>query len=182
VEEGGVAGGDSDDRGDRKRVRPAVNDPGVVGQVRTFLEGTLGRMGLEVEVSQREDDGDVVLEIHGHDAAVAIGKHGATLDALQLLCNRVARKGSAGDETIGASIVLDAEGYRARREQSLASMARRLGAQAVKEGTVITLDPMPPRDRRVVHMALARFPGVVTRSEGDGLERRLQIIPMPERR
>ena len=52
----------------------------------------------------------------------------------------------------------------------------------MKEGTVITLDPLSPRDRRVIHMALARFPGVTTRSEGDGLERRLQIIPMPERR
>ena len=136
-------------------------------------------MQLNAEVVQYHEDQDVILEIQGDDAAIAIGKKGATLDALQLLCNRVSRK----DPHVGrTSIVLDAEGYRARREQSLQSMARRLGAQVVKEGTVITLDPLSARDRRVVHMALARFPGVATRSEGDGLERRLQIIPMPERR
>jgi spoIIIJ-associated protein len=152
------------------------NDPAAVARVRAFLEGALARMGLDVQVLQHDEGADVVLEITGRDAAVAIGKKGATLDALQLLCNRVARRGEGQ-----VSIVLDAEGYRARREQSLASMARRLGAQAVKEGSVITLEPMTARDRRVVHMALARFPGVMTRSEGDGLERRLQIIPMPER-
>lgn len=157
----------------------ARNDPHVVARVRAFLEGVLARMGLDVNVHQREEDGDVVLEIAGPDAAIAIGKKGTTLDALQLLCNRVAGRGPAG---VRASIVLDSEGYRARREQSLTQMAQRLGAQAVKEGTVITLDPLSARDRRVVHMALARFPGVVTRSEGEGLERRLQIIPMPERR
>jgi spoIIIJ-associated protein len=155
------------------------NDPAVVARVRAFLEATLVKMGLSVQLAQREEDGDVVLELAGEDAAIAIGKKGATLDALQLLCNRVAGRGVA---SVRASIVLDSGGYRARREQSLAQMAKRLGEQAVKEGTVITLDPLSARDRRVVHMALARFPGVVTRSEGDGLERRLQIIPMPERR
>ncbi|MEI8257834.1 MAG: R3H domain-containing nucleic acid-binding protein, partial [Deltaproteobacteria bacterium] len=78
--------------------------------------------------------------------------------------------------------VLDAEGYRARREQSLESMAKRLGAQVAKEGQVIALEPMTARDRRVVHMALERFPGVTTRSEGEGLDRRLLIVPAPERR
>jgi spoIIIJ-associated protein len=155
-----------------------ANDPEVVARVRAFLETTLAKMGLTVTVAQRDDGPDVVLEIAGVDAAIAIGKKGATLDALQMLCNRVAGRGPAG---VRASIVLDSQGYRARREQSLAQMAQRLGEQAVKEGTVITLDPLSARDRRVVHMALARFPGVVTRSEGDGLERRLQIIPMPER-
>jgi spoIIIJ-associated protein len=171
--------GDASDQERREERAPRANDPEAVAEVRAFLEGALARMGLEVQVAQREDGPDVVLEIHGADAAVAIGKKGATLDALQVLCNRVARRGSDGRY---ASVVLDAEGYRARREQSLENMARRLGEQAVKEGTVITLEPLSPRDRRVVHMALARFPGVVTRSEGDGLERRLQIIPMPERR
>ena len=155
------------------------NHPETVARVRMFLAQTLADMGLHVEIVEREEDGELIMEICGDDAAVAIGKRGATLDALQLLCNRVGRRGAPEE---GASIVLDAEGYRARRELSLTTMAHRLGEQAVKQGTVITLDPLSPRDRRVVHMALARFPGVTTRSEGDGLERRLQIIPMPERR
>jgi spoIIIJ-associated protein len=165
--------------GDDKQREPIRNDPETVARVREFLERTVVKMGLNAVVEQYQEDDDVILEIQGDDAAIAIGKKGMTLDAMQLLCNRVARR----DPTSGrSSIVLDAEGYRARREQSLESMARRLGAQAVKEGTVITLDPLSARDRRVVHMALARFPGVTTRSEGEGLERRLQIIPMPERK
>ena len=61
---------------------------------------------------------------------------------------------------------------------SLASMARRLGKQAVTEGKIITFEPMNPRDRRVVHMALAKFEGVITKSDGEGDQRRVQIIPV----
>jgi spoIIIJ-associated protein len=75
-------------------------------------------------------------------------------------------------------VVVDAEGYRLRRETTLASMARRLGQQAVEEGKIITFEPMNPRDRRVVHLALAKFDGVITKSEGEGDERRVQIIPV----
>lgn len=161
-----------------KRERTIENTQETVDRVRDFLERTIQKMGLRAEVHEYDEEPDVVLEIQGDDAAIAIGKKGATLDALQLLCNRVARKTVEG---MKSSIVLDAEGYRARREQALENMARRLGAQAIKEGQPITLEPMSARDRRVIHMALARFPGVATRSEGEGLERRLQIIPMPDR-
>jgi spoIIIJ-associated protein len=75
-------------------------------------------------------------------------------------------------------VSVDADGYRSRREDSLASMARRLGKQAVSDGQIITFEPMSPRDRRVVHLALAKFEGVVTKSEGEGDDRRVQIIPV----
>lgn len=157
------------------------NDPKAVEEVMGFLQGTLDRMGLDCDIERFDEDEDVVLEIRGEDAATAIGKKGATLDALQLLANRVARKatGPAGF----TSILLDADGYRARREQSLTEMAQRLGEQAKRDGQVVSLDPnLSPRDRRVVHMALADVPGVSTRSVGEGFERRLQIVPAPERR
>jgi spoIIIJ-associated protein len=171
--------GDVDTTTNAKRDRVIENTDETVERVRQFLERTIEKMGLRAEVHEYDEDPDIVLEIQGDDAAIAIGKKGVTLDALQLLCNRVARKTPDG---MRSSIVLDAEGYRARREQSLENMARKLGAQAVKEGQVITLEPMSARDRRVIHMALARFPGVSTQSEGEGLERRLKIIPMPERK
>jgi spoIIIJ-associated protein len=75
-------------------------------------------------------------------------------------------------------VIIDAEGYRARREETLTTMARRLGRQAVDEGKIITFEPMNPQDRRVVHMALANFAGVVTKSDGEGDARRVQIIPV----
>ena len=75
-------------------------------------------------------------------------------------------------------VTVDADGYSSRRDDSLASMARRLGKQAVSDGQIITFEPMSPRDRRVVHLALAEFEGVVTKSEGEGDDRRVQIIPV----
>jgi len=75
-------------------------------------------------------------------------------------------------------VTVDAEGYRSRRDDTLATMARRLGKQAITEGKIITFEPMNPRDRRVIHLALAKLEGVVTKSEGEGDDRRVQIIPV----
>ena len=84
------------------------------------------------------------------------------------------REGDSVDEInleILRHILVDAEGYRSRRDMSLANMARRLGKQAVDEGKIITFEPMNPRDRRVVHLALAKFEGVITKSDGEGEQR-----------
>jgi spoIIIJ-associated protein len=78
-----------------------------------------------------------------------------------------------------AALVVDADRWRERRERALTKQAEQLGAECVKRAKVIVMEPLPPRERRVVHMALARFPGVTTQSEGDGEERRIKIIPMP---
>ncbi len=148
----------------------------VMEEVREFLDETLDLMDLDVELHNRIEGEEVVFEFRGEDAGLAIGKKGATLDALQLLAGRVASRFPGGHRVF---ITLDAQGYRARREKSLTQMAERLGEQAMRQGQVITLDPLSARDRRVVHMALSQFPGVTTRSEGDGMDRRLKIIPNP---
>ena len=96
------------------------------------------------------------------------------LSALQFLTNRVINR--PGQEK--RHIMVDAEGYRSRRDDQLATMARRLGRQAVDDGKIITFEPMNPRDRRVVHLALAKLEGVVTKSDGEGDSRRVQIIPV----
>jgi spoIIIJ-associated protein len=135
-------------------------------------------MGMNCQVQLRrpkdEDQRDIRLEVVGPDAARVIGKRGQVLGALQFLVNRVLNR--PGEER--RYITVDAEGYRSRRDNSLASMAKRLGKQAVTDGKIITFEPMPPRDRRLVHLALAKFEGVVTRSEGEGEDRRVQIIPV----
>jgi spoIIIJ-associated protein len=148
-------------------------------QVHDFLSRVLTQMGMDVTVRRRRSDPDsskdeIRFEIVGRDAGRVIGKKGQSLNALQYLVNRVANRPGLPRK----HIVLDAEGYRHRRESSLASMARRLGAQAVKEGKIITFEPMNARDRRVVHLALARFPEVVTKSDGEGEQRRVRIIPV----
>jgi spoIIIJ-associated protein len=144
-----------------------------------FLSEVLDQMGMEVMVRRRRPRPDsspdeIYLEVVGRDAGRVIGKKGQVLTALQYLLNRVINR--PGNPR--RHVVLDAEGYRQRREATLASMARRLGEQAVAEGKMITFEPMSPRDRRVVHLALARFPNVVTKSDGEGDERRVRIIPV----
>lgn len=156
--------------------RAFVKDPEAVEAARVFLEETAGRMGLDLTVTLHERDEESVLELVGPDAAKVVGRKGSTLDALQLLASRVATKALQGERV---ALVVDADRWRERRERALMKQAEQLGAECVKMGKVIVMDPLPPRERRVIHMALARFAGVTTRSEGDGEERRIQIIPMP---
>lgn len=148
-------------------------DDAKAADARAFLQGVFDRMDLDVRVVVREDDEEVVLDVDGEDAGRAIGKKGQTLDALQFLVNKVVNRSPHGRR----HVVVDSGDYRARYEKGLVSMARREAKRAVQQGRVVTLEPMTAKDRRVVHLSLARFPGVSTRSNGEGLDRRLQIIP-----
>lgn len=143
-----------------------------------FLSDVIEQMEVDCSVELRRardpEDRDIHVEIVGADTARIIGKRGQTLSALQLLASRVLNR--PGQER--RYVTVDAEGYRSRRDDSLAAMAKRLGKQAVSDGKIITFEPMSPRDRRVVHLALAKFEGVVTKSDGDGDDRRVQIIPV----
>lgn len=146
-----------------------------------FVVEVLTTMGMDCTVDLMENDpedppSDIRIEISGRDASRLIGKKGQTLAALQFLINRVVNRPSLPRR----HILIDADGYRARREEALASMAQKLGSQAVAEGKIITFEPMSAQDRRVVHLALAKFAGVVTKSEGKGAARRVQIIPVRE--
>lgn len=156
--------------------RPVLADPEAVERARSFLEETVGRMGLELTVTVHHRETETVLELVGADAVRIAARKGSALDALQLLACRVASKFLGGER---AALVVDADSWRERREKMLTRQAHQLGAECVKRAKVIVMEPLPPRERRVVHMALARFAGVTTQSEGDGEERRIKIIPMP---
>jgi len=144
-----------------------------------FLSTIVREMEMECTVHlRRAREGNSVdeinLEIAGRDAGRIIGKKGQVLSALQFVTHRVINRPGLDRRHVS----VDAEGYKSRRDDSLASMARRLGKQAVEQGKIITFEPMNPRDRRVVHLALASFEGVITRSDGEGDDRRVQIIPV----
>jgi spoIIIJ-associated protein len=167
-----------DSRGERRA--PAVIDP-EDGKAELSLEMTteiLKRMSLQVDIKIREDGEEVILDITGEDIGRVIGKKGQTLDALQFLINKIVNRFPEGRR----HIVLDSGDYRQRREDGLISMARREAKRAVQQSRVITLEPMSPRDRRVIHLSLAKFPGVSTRSDGQGAERRVRIIPARQAR
>jgi spoIIIJ-associated protein len=147
-----------------------------------FVSLVLKHLEADAEASlapgdEDETDDEIRIEIEGPDAGRVIGKRGAVLDAIQYLTTRIAARAGEGKQ----HILVDAEGYRARHEEQLGQMAQKLGERVAKEGKVITFDPMNPRDRRIVHMALKDVPGVRTESNGQGQDRRVQIIPDPNK-
>lgn len=143
-----------------------------------FVRVLVGKMQMNVEANLAPNDGEgapdeIRIEIEGPDSGRIIGKKGNVLDAIQYLTARVVvRPGEPRRH-----IIVDAEGYRARHEDQLAQMARRLAQRVATEGKVITFDPMSPRERRIVHMALRDIKGVRTESMGEEPQRRVQIIP-----
>jgi spoIIIJ-associated protein len=169
-----------DDRpgGDRPETA-AVYDEARAESARDFVEDLMVKMGMDVVADLLEPEpgdpaGEIRIEIEGRDSGRIIGKKGQVLAAIQHVVNRVVNR--PGLDRV--HVVVDAEGYRQRREDTLATMAQRLGKKALEEGKIITFEPMSPRDRRIVHLALAKFPGVVTKSDGEGEGRRVQIIPV----
>jgi spoIIIJ-associated protein len=156
-----------------------VYDEARAESARDFVEDMLTKMGMDVVVDLVEPEpgdpaGEIRIEIEGRDSGRIIGKKGQVLSAIQHIVNRVVNRPGLDRR----HVVVDAEGYRQRREDTLATMAQRLGKKALEEGKIITFEPMNPRDRRIVHLALAKFPGVVTKSDGEGEGRRVQIIPV----
>lgn len=157
---------------------PASSSPGAPGDGKAeeaagVLEDLIEHMDLDIDVVIRDDEERVVLDVTGPDSGRAIGKKGQTLDALQFLVNKIVNRFPDGRR----HIIVDSGDYRDRHDKGLVSMARREAKRAVTEDKVVTLQPMSARDRRVIHLSLAKFEGVATASEGQGLSRRIQIIP-----
>jgi len=163
-----------------------------------ILREIVDRMGINVEVSAFDDGDRVILDAHGPESGLIIGKKGATLDALQWVVNRMMirrEKEAAGfidapppaekapgekgekEDRGGPSIVVDAEGYRGRREEALVDMANRLADKAQRSGRPTHAEAMSPHDRRIIHVTLADHPGVLTESEGEGADRHVVVIP-----
>ena len=118
--------------------------------------------------------GGPLIDITGEDSGLLIGRKGETLRALQFIVNLMVRK-RAGE--MNSRVVLDIEKYRERRNESLRAMAMRVADRVVASDRGIALEPMSAAERRVVHMALAEHPRVMTQSTGSGEERKITIMP-----
>ena len=139
-----------------------------------ILQQILEKMGEQGEVRQIEVDPETVeLEIKGDGSGILIGRHGQTLDALEYIVNRILARRIKD----AAPISLETESYRARRRQQLHRMALSMGEKAKREHKAVRLEPMPPRDRRVIHLALKDDPMITTRSAGEGVMRAIEIVP-----
>ncbi len=136
-----------------------------------FLDKTFREMDLDVSVSVSVNSDSVYVDVEGKDTGTVIGKRGQTLDALQYLTSLVVNKSE--EEYI--RVILDAEGYRAKREATLEALALRLAEKVIKTGKSARLEPMNPYERKVIHTALHSVNGISTRSEGDEPYRRVVI-------
>jgi spoIIIJ-associated protein len=163
----------------------------VAERAKEVLHDILQRMGIDATIDIHEDEERITLDVRGAEGGLIIGKKGQTLDALQYVVSKIVHRGAEpslsavapveGALPLGKPIVVDTEGYRARRVDSLVELAHRLSEKAIRTRKTITVDPMSPHDRRIIHLTLGSVPGVTTRSEGEGAFRRLLIIPQPDK-
>lgn len=125
----------------------------------------------------RCDDGTRRIRVTGESASLLIGHHGDTLDALQYLTNLAASQKGANGERDRSRVTVDVEGYRAKREQTLRRLARRMANKALARGSKVTLEPMTPYERRIIHSEVQSIEGVTTQSIGSDSNRRIVIYP-----
>jgi spoIIIJ-associated protein len=130
---------------------------------------------IVAKTSHPEDDEPQhwTLEIQGQELGALIGRRGETLAALQYITRLIASR----DLERRAHIVIDVEGYKSRRESILRRLARRMAEQAIQRGRTVSLEPMPPHERRIIHLALRDNPNVTTESVGEGDRRKVTIVP-----
>jgi len=145
------------------------------GEVREVVGRILDAIGVQARIEIAETDELLTATIVGRELGLAIGKHGQTIDAIQYLANAAVWRGR-GDER--KAVVVDAAGYRARREATLEALAKRSAERAISSGQPVELDPMTAVERKVVHVALKEADGVVTRSEGTEPNRFVVIDPV----
>lgn len=142
--------------------------------VKLFLEDVIKEMGLKVNIVVSANEDTVYVDIDGEDSGTIIGKRGATLDAIQYLASLVVNK----DKSNYIRVVIDAEGYREKREKTLEKLAFRMADKAVNSRRSVKMEPMNPYERKVIHTALQSRKEVTTRSEGEEPYRKVIIEPV----
>ena len=134
----------------------------------------LANMNIEANVTVLDgENGEKKLIIDGANAAILIGHHGETLDALQYLANLAANKKVNGEKREYVKITVDVEGYRAKREETLRALARRMADKVIKYKKSVMLEPMNPYERRIIHSEVQKIDGVSTNSIGSDNNRKV---------
>ncbi|MDQ6768029.1 MAG: hypothetical protein M3Z41_09510 [Candidatus Eremiobacteraeota bacterium] len=186
------AGRRPDSRARKQTCPPELRDAFV--EARDFLAGLIAALGLPARLSfggvdPARDGRQITIDVRGladnndynrrdderedDGLAILIGKHGATLDALSAVTNAAMHHGDSRD----LFFAVDVEGYRQRRIATLRSIAQRCATRVRSEGVALELEPMPPSERRIIHLALAAHRDVATESTGIGSQRRVVIMP-----
>ncbi len=150
----------------------AINENGVQ-LAQESLEKILELIPVETTVNAEQTDGKITLRIEGDTSGLLIGRRGKTLDALQYIVNKIVNK--ALDKK--TYVVVDSENYRMRREESLTQLALKMGDKAKKIKKPVTTNLLNPHDRRIVHLTLQEDDSLDTKSRGEGLLKKVVIIP-----
>ncbi len=144
-----------------------------IGIAKQLMVELLQKMDVEAEVDASVKEENVCVDITGDKDGILIGRHGRTLEALQVLINRMVNK--RAKEPV--RIVVDIDRYRSRRADALARMAARVGERVKATGKPMTIGPFNAHDRRIIHIALKEDPSLRTESIGEGLIKKINIIP-----
>lgn len=151
-------------------VRVTVKDD-PVATAKEFLQHIFAKFELDIEIKVKEEQDFTTLDLVGENLGILIGRRGETLDALQYLTNlTVSRKYQEKHK-----FILDAENYRGKREETLERLAKKLAAKVVDTNRSVSLEPMSPYERRIIHTVLQEYPGVRTFSEGEEPYRKVVI-------
>jgi spoIIIJ-associated protein len=160
------------DRAPAEPPPPAADESELSALVRELVTHITAGMSISCRVDVHEREDAVVATCTGRDLGLLIGRHGQTIDAVQYLVNAILVRRMPGTRAI-----VDAAGYRARRESSLSALARRAADDAVRRGDRIALEPMTAIERKIVHLELAETDGVETTSEGTEPNRFVVVFP-----
>lgn len=141
-----------------------------------FINTVIADMQLSASIEIRDGaDGELLIDVNGEGAGVLIGHHGDTLDALQYLLNLAANRREEGEKREYLKVTLDIEGYRAKREETLRTLARKQADKVLKYKRSVMLEPMNPYERRIIHSEVQKIAGVSTNSIGSENNRKIVI-------
>ena len=154
--------------------QPTVLPEEPAERVRVVLERIVEDLGLEASISVAEGDDEIHADIEGEEVGLLIGRHGQTIDAIQLIAYQAAFRGRQDRKRVS----VDAAGYRRRQGESLRRRAEVAAEDALRHGQAVEMDPMGSNERRVVHEHLRERPEIETYSEGDEPNRYVVIAPL----
>lgn len=154
---------------------PPLEETNLYPETAEYIKEMVKALGIsECEVTEKSNSEEIYFELEcGDDYGIIIGKRGETLDAIQYLARMVANKGNTNYKRVSINV----GNYRAKREETLKILARKTASKAVRQGRSISLEPMNPYERRIIHTAVQEVEGAVSHSVGSDLDRRVVIMP-----
>ncbi|MBL8100509.1 MAG: protein jag [Anaerolineales bacterium] len=161
-----------------KNSEPLAHDS-IIDTTENVVSKLIHHMGLKAQVSANYDESStderrvIQVDVRGDDLSALIGRHAETLVAFQHVASLIVGKQTEHY----VQLVVDVEGYRARREKQIRQLANRMADQVTKTGKKVTMEPMPSSERRIVHMELRGHPAVTTESTGEEPYRKVVILP-----